>query len=416
MSLLNDNKKWFSKSKYGLFIHFGLYSILAGEYKGVKTNHNAEWIMNTLNIPVQEYEDLAKQFDPVNFSADQITADAKRWGMKYLVFTAKHHDGFAMYDSKCSEFSSVKCSPCHRDFVRELKEACDKYGLRFGLYYSQSQDWNDPDGFRYFTDNKEKNFERYLERKCLPQIRELLSQYGRIDLMWFDTPMGITHEQSSRIAEMVRSLQPDCVINGRLGNGLGDYVNTADDMIPRLPYEEMWEVPSTLNNTWGYNKYSNRWKNPLNIIKLFVKINARGGNYLANIGPDAWGNVPEESRRILETVGNYVNENKEAFWGTQRVPQYFYEPQWGDLTCKEHRLYVHIFEPRKAVELLNMKARIKRAYVLKSGLPCEYASIVSCSDNWVLRIVLPEEMYQEAFYCVCLELEEEYPLMEKMKY
>ena len=167
---MKDTKQqWFKEAKFGLFIHWGLYSLLAGEYKGKKTDHIAEWIMNYLDIPVEEYEQLAKKFDPVNFDAEKIVKMAKDWGMRYIVFTSKHHEGFAMYHSQCSSYNSVDATPCKRDILKELQLACEKYDMKLGLYYSQAQDWHDPDGYMAKKDNSGKNYRAYLDRKCLPQ-------------------------------------------------------------------------------------------------------------------------------------------------------------------------------------------------------------------------------------------------------
>ena len=191
---MKDTKqKWFKDAKYGLFIHWGLYSILAGEYRGTKTDRIAEWIENDLNIPVEEYRKLAEQFNPTGFHADDFVKRAKeQWGMKYIVLTAKHHEGFAMYDSKVSDFNVVKATPYGKDILKELQVACEKHDVKMGLYYSQAQDWDDPNGYMHRKDNSGKDFQKYLDEKCKPQIKELLENYGDICLIWFDTPMGIT--------------------------------------------------------------------------------------------------------------------------------------------------------------------------------------------------------------------------------
>ena len=250
---MKDTKQqWFKEAKFGLFIHFGLYALLAGEYKGQKTENIAEWIMNDLDIPAEEYEKLAQQFNPVNFDPKMIVSKAKSWGMRYIVLTSKHHEGFAMYDSKCSSYNIMN-TPYGRDLLKELKDECDRQGMKMGLYYSQAQDWDDPDGYMARRDNSKKNFRRYLDEKCIPQLKEILTQYGDIALIWFDTPMGTTPEESRELVDVVKSIQPNCIVSGRIGNGLGEYMTTADNFIPRLPFEGDWEAPSTINETWGYN-------------------------------------------------------------------------------------------------------------------------------------------------------------------
>ena len=413
---MQDTKQqWFKEAKFGLFIHWGLYSLLAGEYKGKKTDRIAEWIMNYLDIPAAEYEKLAEQFDPVNFDADMIVRKAKEWGMKYIVFTSKHHEGFAMWDSKCNDYNVVKATPCKRDIVRELRTACDKYGMKLGLYYSQAQDWHDPDGYMHTKDNSHKDYQAYLERKCYPQLRELLTEYGEIALIWFDTPMGTTKEQSEEMVRIVKSLQPNCIISGRIGNGLGEYMTTADNFIPLLPYEGDWEVPATLNDTWGYNKDDHNWKNPEEIITLLIKIAARGGNYLLNIGPRGDGSVPEESMRILDEVGSYVSTNEEAIFATKRLGVYPYELGWGNMTRKDYRLYLHVQKPRIRVDLLNVGNKVKRAYLVADKRELEFDMSISCEGGSIIEVEIPEDYQEKKNYVICLETEEKEPVFEELR-
>lgn len=412
---MQDTKQqWFKEARFGLFIHWGLYALLAGEYKGKKTDRIAEWIMNDLDIPAAEYEKLAQQFDPVQFDADKIVRKAKEWGMKYIVFTAKHHEGFAMWDSKCSDYNVVKATPCKRDIVRELRDACDKYGVKLGFYYSQAQDWHDPDGYRYRSDNTKKDYQAYLERKCYPQLRELLTEYGEVALIWFDTPMGTTKEQSAEMVRIVKSLQPNCIVSGRIGNDLGEYMTTADNFIPLLPYEGDWEVPATLNDTWGYNKYDHNWKEPDEIITLLTKIAGRGGNYLLNIGPRGDGSIPEESMRILDEVGGYVSRNAEAIFATKRLGIYPYELGWGTLTRKDYRLYLHVLRPRMRVDLLNVGNRVTKAYLVENGMDLKCTMSISCEGGSIIEVDIPEDYQNRKNYVICLELEEKDPIFEPL--
>lgn len=410
---MKDTKQqWFKDAKFGLFIHWGLYSLLGGEYKGKKTDWVAEWIMNALDIPVDEYEKLADQFNPAEFDADAIVRKAKEWGMKYIVFTTKHHEGFAMWDSKCSDYNVVKATPYGKDVVRQLREACDKYDMKLGFYYSQAQDWHDPDGYMFTKDNSKKNYRAYLERKCFPQLRELLTEYGEIALVWFDTPMGTTKEESQEMVDLVKELQPNCIVSGRIGNQLGEYMTTSDNCIPLLPYEGDWEVPATLNDNWGFNKDDHNWKSAEEIIHLLVKINSRGGNYLLNIGPEASGHVPDKSMEILDEVGKYVNENAEAIFGTKRVGIYAYELDWGLFTRKDHKLFIHVFKPRKRIELLNIANKITGVYLVGDKRPLRYIMTTTCEGCSAVEIELPEECFDRKNYCICLDMEEEEPIFE----
>lgn len=401
MKTMKDTKQqWFKDAKFGLFIHWGLYALLGGEYQGVKARGIAEWIMNTLQIPPSEYEKLAEQFDPVNFDADAIVKRAKEWGMKYIVFTSKHHEGFAMYDSQVSDYNVVKATPCHRDILKELQMACEKYEMRLGLYYSQAQDWHDPNGLAARCDNSHKNYQYYLDHKVKPQLREILTNYGKIALVWFDTPMETTKEQSRELYDLVKAIQPDCIVSGRIGNELGEYMTTSDNFLPRLPYEGDWELPATLNDTWGYKKTDNNWKNPDEVIRLLLKVVSRGGNYLLNIGPDGTGKVPEGSVEVLDKVGEYVRENSDAIFGTKRMPCYPYELDWAELTWKPKKLYVHMMKGKERIELPNVKNHAVSARILRTGENLEVCNTQSCEGVHTVLVYLPEKLWEEKNYCV----------------
>ena len=393
----------FRQMKYGLFIHFGLYSLLGGEWQGQITPGLAEWIQNDLNIPVDEYARLAKQFDPKHFDAHQIASKAKQWGMQYLCFTAKHHDGFALFDTQVSDFNSVKASPCQRDFVAELAEACRQKGLKFCLYYSQAQDWHHAGGYRaYYHDegqNDTQAFETYFESICLPQVSELLSHYGEISMLWFDTPMGMTLKQSQKLVALVKSLQADCLINGRIGHGLGDYLSMADNRIPRGAIKSAWEVPVTLNQSWGYKASDEAWTSPAELIKKWLKIISRGGNILLNVGPRGDGSLPEDSTTILDTIGAFLTRNAEAFYHTLPTPEYVFELDGVYFTHKPGLLYITVLEPKKWtgkwLSLYHMKSIATQASFLASGdtLELRVGKDLEGFGHWVIR--LPETLYAE---------------------
>ena len=408
----------FEDEKYGLFIHWGIYTVPAGEYKGRKMNANAEWIMNAFNIPKEEYEAYAEQFAPFDFDADRIVRTAKEdWGMHYIVFTSKHHDGFAMYDSAVSDYNVVKRSPLHRDFLKELSEACRKYDMPLGLYYSQAQDWNDENGYRtdpfgtlHEEDNAGRDFSSYLDTKAIPQIRELLTNYGPVALLWCDVPMGSRPEDSRRIVDTVKSLQPDCLISGRIGNHLGDYMSTGDNFIPAQPYPGRWEVPATVNNTWGFSRSDTAWKTPDSIIELLMKIVSRGGNYLLNIGPDCMGNVPAACAAVLSSVGKFVKENGEAIFGTRSVPAYPYDLPYLIMTGRDFRLYLTLLKPVDTVDLLNFGSKVDRAYLLRDGRALKYKQIIVCETDRLLSVSLPDDLKKECLYTICLELKDRRPV------
>lgn len=415
--MIKDCKQqWWKDAKFGMFIHWGLYSELAGVWKNEKTDRIGEWIMKFLNIPVEEYEKVAKSFNPVHFNAKEWVHLAKKTGMKYIVITAKHHDGFAMYHSKCSKYNIVDATPFKRDPMKELAEECRKQGIKLCFYYSQSQDWHDPDGYGYGpVPDEQKNFRRYLDEKCKPQLKELLTQYGDIGLIWFDTPMLMTSDQSGEVAQYVKSIQPNCIVSGRIGNQFGDYMSTGDNKIPALPYYGDWEVPATLNDTWGYKTEDKNWKTPEQIIKLLVKINSRGGNYLLNVGPDGKGRIPEDSVNILGQVGKWMSENGESIYETNPVPVFPYEMEGVMFTHKPGKLFMHVFEWKKNIGIQCLANTIKRAYVLSTGEEIQIQSVfVQALQQHRLGFIMPESQPDAIDSVICIETVEDEILLDSL--
>jgi alpha-L-fucosidase len=402
--------RWFREAKYGLFIHWGLYAIPAGEWKGKTVPGIGEWIMNRARIPVREYEALAAQFNPVKFDAEAWARLAEDAGMKYVVITSKHHDGFALFDSKVSRYDVVDATPFKRDVLKELAGACRRHGLRLGFYYSQAQDWHEPNGagndWDFGPDDK-KDFDRYLREKAEPQVRELLTGYGPVALVWFDTPRLMTPERAQRFTDVVRSLQPDTLIDGRLG-AAGDYVSTGDNVIPSRVGDEAWETPATINHTWGYRKDDHDWKSPGEVTFKLVDIVSKGGNYLLNVGPMADGTIPPPSQEVLRTVGRWLKLNGEAVYGAgptpfgeelgepsargtkdaRGTPLFLARQEWR-VTAKPGRLYLTFFrDPGALFELPAMKNAVKRAWRLADGAPVEVRTVEGRSALAIERPVI----------------------------
>lgn len=331
-----DMRKWFKEAQYGMMVHWGLYSLLAGEYKDRYSGVYAEWIQANLAIPNAEYGKLAKAFNPVFFDAEEWVKLAKDCGMKYFVVTSKHHDGFAMFHSKVDKYNVVDATPFGRDVIGEIAEACYKHGLKMGLDYSQDLDWHHPDGGGYlsnhipsqgvtwdnswdFPDAANKNFDRCFNEKIYPQVEEILRNYGELCLIWFDMPMTLKEHQSRALFDAIKKYQPDCLINSRLGNGAYDYVSLGDNEIPDSMPENtefdpalmngidgfkpspygLYETAATINRTWGFSAHDQNWKSPEIIAANRKKLNGMGINYLLNVGPDGLGRIPLASQKVL---------------------------------------------------------------------------------------------------------------------
>ncbi len=368
---------WWRDAKFGMFIHWGLYSVPAGVWKGKEVRGYGEWIMWHAKIPAKEYEQLAGQFDPVKFNADEWVGLARAAGMKYMVITSKHHDGFAMYHSKVSPYNIVDATPFKRDPIKELARACRKEGIRFGCYYSIDRDWHHPDAFCPnqgqgntwdYPDDSKKDFNKYLSEKALPQVKEILTQHGPLGIIWFDGVGTKTAEQNEKIIAMVRTLQPGCLVNSRLGDWKkfiwGDYRSMDDDEVADeiLPYG--WENPGTMNGTYAYKSTETDWRSHTEIIQMLADIASKGGNYLLNIGPRADGLVPPEAVRILQEVGKWMEKYGESIYGTTGSP--IGRPAWGRCTAKPGKLYLHVFEWPTQEQLVvpSVKKKVKKAYLL----------------------------------------------------
>ena len=385
--------KWFREARFGMFIHWGLYAVPEGEWQGKPIPGLGEWIMNRAKIPRSEYEQLAPRFNPVKFNAEEIVRLAKNAGMKYIVITAKHHDGFAMYRSAVSKYNIYDATPFKRDPIKELAEAAHKAGVKICFYYSQTQDWYEPDAVGNdwdFPDESKKNFAKYLEEKVKPQVRELLTNYGPIGLIWFDTPRNISREHSKELVDLVHSIQPDCLVSGRVGHGLGDYDSAGDNQISVGNVKRDWETPVTINDTWGFKRDDTNWKSTAILIRQLVMVGSRNGNYLLNIGPTAEGVVPQPSVERLTQVGEWLKANSEAVYGAGPSPVP-YELPWGIITTKPGKIYLHVFDwPQNRLTLFGLKSKVRGAYLLanKKKLKVSQANDAK-ADHYALTLQLP---------------------------
>jgi alpha-L-fucosidase len=339
---------WWREARFGMFIHWGLYSQDGCFWKGQdgKTEH----MMRHLRIPLTEYAKIAEGFNPVKFDADAWVRTAKGAGMKYLVITSKHHDGFAMFGSKASDYNIVARTPFRRDPLAELAAACRRHGLKLGVYYSLGRDWQDPDvptrdGWRSnswdYPDESKKDFSRYFERKVKPQVRELLTRYGPIGIVWFDTPEKISAAQSEELLRMIRGLQPAALVNARVGNRLGDYA-VQEQKVPESGQPQPWETCMTLNRHWGWHKMDQDWKSPQLLVRTLIDVASKGGNFLLNVGPTGAGEIPAPSVERLAEVGRWMKTNGAAIHGS--APCSLEQPAWGRCTARGGQLFLHVFD------------------------------------------------------------------------
>jgi len=435
---MSQKARWFEEAKFGLFIHWGLFSIPASMWNGVPASRTSEYIMMEKEIPAKIYEKLAAHFNPSQFDAERWVQMAEDAGMKYIVFVSKHHDGFAMYRTEVDPYNVVDATPWKRDPLKELAEACRRHNMRLGVYYSQAVDWHHPDGAgnSWDFDEKKKDFDKYLREKALRQVRELLTNYGPISTFWFDWPEGMTKERCQWFSDMARSLQPDMLINSRLGDKLVwpgpmvDYRSMGDDEIPNAKVPGIWESAGTMNTsngTWGYNQYDQEWKSLSTITFNLVDIVSKGGVYLLNTGPTSDGVIPKPTQDVFLGVGQWLKINGESIYGAGPTP---FGHEFGKeipgkkdkrgnpafdinkevrFTTKPGRLYVHILNwPQGTLELTGLKSEVRRACFLADPdkKPLAFSQI-----GEILKLTLPQQAPDPIDTVVCLELKDHPPAL-----
>jgi alpha-L-fucosidase len=416
----DERMKWFREARFGMFIHWGLYSIPAGRWHDKEIPGIGEWIMNSASIPVTQYKALAAEFNPTQFSAAEIVGLAKSAGMKYIVITSKHHDGFAMFDSKANPFNIVQATPFKRDPLKELAAECRKHGIKLGFYYSQDQDWTAPGGAAYKTDDhkpptfhwdsaQDGSFAEYLQKKAIPQIREILTNYGEFPaIVWFDTPSkDMTPELAGEIVKVLNE-HPKLIWNNRLGGGYRGDTETPEQYIPAQGYPGRdWESCMTMNDTWGYKQDDTNFKSTETLLRNLIDIASKGGNYLLNIGPMATGEVPPAEVERLREMGKWLAVNGESVYATQPTPfgaeagafstsekdddgKAKFVPSWKwRSTTRRDKIYIHLFEwPGSTFHLDTMPREATAAYLLadKAQAPLK----VTKSDNG-LDVALPAQ-------------------------
>lgn len=372
---------WFKEARFGLFLHWGLYSVLEGEWKGSKGH--AEWIRNTAHIPINEYDQLVHRFDPVKFDPDAWCEMAKAAGMKYIVLTTKHHDGFNMFASKYTDFN-VMNTPYGKDITRQLAEACKRHGLKMCFYHS-IMDWHHPDYLPrrdWETDRPTEgaDFDRFV-KYLRNDLTQLLTDYGPVGIMWFDGEWEKTwnHKYGQALYDLCRKLQPNVIVNNRVDIGRGGMGGMSDAQFAgdygtpeqEVPAEGIpgvdWESCITMNNNWGYNAEDKNFKSSKDLIHMLVDVVSKGGNLLLNIGPKPDGTWPQESIDRMHDMAAWMKVNEQSIHGTDASP--FGSVPFGRVTCKPGKLYLHVFDwPADGkIRLMGMENRVSSARLLGGG-------------------------------------------------
>jgi alpha-L-fucosidase len=380
---------WWRDARFGMFIHWGIYSLPAGEWEGKNTGGYAEHLMRKAKIPRATYLELAHHFDPLKFDADKWVQAAKYAGMRYLIITAKHHDGFAMYNSQVSDYNIVKQTAWKHDPMVDLAAACKKYGIKFGFYYSHAFDWEHPDApgndWDYQNPGGDLNLfggrnwydvhpellpkaVKYVNKKAIPQIKELITKYHP-DILWFDTPQKLPLSENIRILKAIRETDPNIVVNGRLVRGsgnlqMGDYKNTGDRPAEFFPASGDWEAIPTTNESYGYSKFDKSHKPVGFFVRLLAKAASRGGNLLMNIGPMGNGEFAPEDTAILQGIGRWMSKNSASIYQTTKTPLPY--QSWGVSTQKNNLLYLHVFNWPQNGKLIigGLKSGVNKAWLL----------------------------------------------------
>jgi alpha-L-fucosidase len=397
--------KWWREARFGMFIHWGIYSVPAGTYDGKQIPGIGEWIMNRGKIPVAVYAKYAEQFNPVKFNADEWVSIAKNAGMKYMVITSKHHDGFAMFHSKASPYNIYDATPFKRDPLAELAEACRKQGIKLGFYYSQNQDWHHPGGDAsggHWDKAQDGSYDEYIDKIAVPQVREILSNYGEFPaVLWWDTSGKISKENAEKLYKVVMELKPNIIMNNRLGGGFKGDTETPEQFIPPTGYPGRdWETCMTMNGTWGYKSYDNNWKPVEVLIRNLIDIASKGGNYLLNVGPTSEGLIPEPSIERLKAVGAWLKVNGEAIYDTTAGP-FKKQLAWGRATQKPGKLFIHVFNwPKDGKLVVPITNSAEKAYLLVD--PAK--ALTTTATPAGLEIKLPENAPDPIASVIVLEI------------
>ncbi len=366
----SDRFALFRDGNYGMFIHWGIYSHLGGQWKGQTFYGIGEWIKRQMKISEPDYMAEAKNFNPTAFDAREIVRVAKAAGMKWIIITSKHHDGFAMFKS-AHPFNIVDASPFARDPMKELATATREAGLGFGFYYSHNQDWTASggnNGPKQNADGTPASFDQYFREKCYPQVKEICTQYGPLNFIWFDTPDNMPKEHAEKLAALVRETQPGALLCSRVGYGLGDYLSKGDMEVPPRNLPGLWETCDTTNDSWAYAWYDQNWKDQKEILHRLVSTVGRGGTYLLNVGPDGSGRIPAQATKFLLQAGTWIQRYPQVVYAAGPSPWDHAQP-WGDVTTSGNTLNLVVFDwpAQGRLMLPGLQTEIAAAGVVSNG-------------------------------------------------
>ncbi len=372
-----ERMRWWRGAKFGMFIHWGIYAVPAGTYQNKPIPGIGEWIMLHGKIPCAEYQGYAGQFNPTQYDPDAWAALAVEAGMRYMVITAKHHDGFALYPTAASKFDVVDATPYGKDLIGPLAQAARKQGLRFGLYYSQAQDWNHPGGAtrrEKWDPAQQGSMDDYIDTIAVPQVREILTAY-QPDILWWDTPIAMNTERADKLRALL-ALAPGIITNNRLGGGYPGDTETPEQKIPETGFKDRdWETCMTMNGTWGYKSDDHNWKSTEDLIRKLCDIASKGGNFLLNVGPTAEGEIPQPSIERLKDIGKWMKVNGEAIYDTtaSRLAALSFGRSTTRLTKEGATIYLLVFDwPADGRLLLpGLSGDVSSAALLANGKACK---------------------------------------------
>ena len=422
---VNPRAQWFTDARFGMFIHWGIYSGAEGLWKGESLRHGnnyAEWIYYRNRIDKDEYASVLNRFKWEDINPEEWVVLAKQAGMKYVTFTAKHHDGFALWDSKVGSYDLGDYTSPKRDIVKELADACAKHDMKLGLYYSHWVDWEHPYGWDHSKEIygvSEEDYDEYWQNKVIPQMRELLTNYGDISMIWFDMWLHhsnaiVTKDKLLQLKGLIRELQPNCLVNSRLGLSIEedsdiDYKTLGDNQLGETKEEFPWQTPATVAHSWGFSATENEWKSTSTLLKALIENVSLNGNMMLNIGPRANGDVPHEISQRLKEMGQWLAVNGSSIYGAQAFDLDKSMHDWGHITCKKRDdgktlVYLHVYNwpLNRQLPVTGIKTKPAKAYLLADK---QKADLKFSVDNIILGVELPKMQPDNYISTIVLEFD-----------